>query len=325
MNKYFAELVGTFVLVFGGVGSAVLAGSHIGFAGISAAFGLSLLAMVYTIGPISGCHVNPAVTLGVFLAKKINAKDAGAYMVAQVIGAIIASGVILFIANGLPGGYSASVSGLGADGYGLHSPDHYSLAAGFVAETVLTMFLVLTVLGSDRHQRSGWFCRLGHRPGADPDSPGWHSHHQHFGQPGAQHRSGALCRRLGVATVMDVYRRAVCGRGRCRDRLCRPSPSCGADHHPQGRASAAWGTDRPDRLTGLQEPLDVRANVSEPRVRAPRTFKRAQWAPRPERVCVEKAHRGSSSVRQSLSIRGRSFREPCDLSARSRPAWSCGT
>src|ERR1700759_1610839 len=148
MNKYFAELVGTFVLVFGGVGSAVLAGSHIGFAGISAAFGLSLLALVYTIGPISGCHVNPAVTLGVFLAKKINARDAGAYMVAQVIGAVIASAVILLIANGQPGGYSASVSGLGADGYGLHSPDHYSMAAGFVAEAVLTMFLVLTVLGS---------------------------------------------------------------------------------------------------------------------------------------------------------------------------------
>jgi aquaporin Z len=148
MNKYFAELVGTFVLVFGGVGSAVLAGSHIGFAGISAAFGLSLLAMIYTIGPISGCHVNPAVTLGVFLAKKISAKDAGAYVVAQIIGAIIASGVILLIANGAPGGYSAPLSGLGADGYGLHSPDHYSMLAGFIAEAVLTMFLVITVLGA---------------------------------------------------------------------------------------------------------------------------------------------------------------------------------
>jgi aquaporin Z len=148
MNKYFAELVGTFVLVFGGVGSAVLAGSHIGFAGISAAFGLSLLAMIYTIGPISGCHVNPAVTLGVFLAKKISAKDAGAYVVAQVIGAVIASGVILLIANGAPGGYSAPLSGLGADGYGLHSPDHYSMLAGFIAEAVLTMFLVIVVLGA---------------------------------------------------------------------------------------------------------------------------------------------------------------------------------
>lgn len=148
MNKYFAELVGTFVLVFGGVGSAVLAGSHIGFAGISAAFGLSLLAMIYTIGPISGCHVNPAVTLGVFLARKINARDAGAYMVAQVIGAVLASAVILLIANGAPGGYSAPLSGLGADGYGAHSPGNYSMMAGFVTEAVLTMFLVLTVLGS---------------------------------------------------------------------------------------------------------------------------------------------------------------------------------
>jgi len=94
MNKYLAELVGTFVLVFGGVGSAVLAGSHIGFTGIALAFGLSLLAMVYTIGPISGCHVNPAVTLGVLLAKKINIRDAGMYMVAQVIGAVIALSLI---------------------------------------------------------------------------------------------------------------------------------------------------------------------------------------------------------------------------------------
>src|ERR1700728_1398965 len=117
MNKYFAELVGTFVLVFAGVGSAVLAGSHIGFAGISAAFGLSLLAMVYTIGPISGCHVNPAVTLGVLIAKKIGMKDAIAYVIAQIIGAIIASAVILFIAQGLPDGYNAAMSGLGADGY----------------------------------------------------------------------------------------------------------------------------------------------------------------------------------------------------------------
>jgi aquaporin Z len=148
MNKYFAELVGTFVLVFGGVGSAVLAGSHIGFLGVSLAFGLSLLAMVYTIGPISGCHVNPAVTLGVLLAKKIKAKDAAMYMVAQVIGAIIAAGLILAVAKGLPGGYDPTVSGLGADGYGLHSPDHYSLAAGFIAETVMTAFFVLTILGS---------------------------------------------------------------------------------------------------------------------------------------------------------------------------------
>jgi aquaporin Z len=148
MKKYAAELVGTFVLVFGGVGSAVLAGSHIGFHGVAVAFGLSLLAMVYTIGPISGCHVNPAVTLGVLLARKIGVKDAVGYVIAQIIGAILASAVILFIAQGLPDGYNAAVSGLGADGYGAHSPDHYSMAAGFVVEIVLTAFLVITVLGS---------------------------------------------------------------------------------------------------------------------------------------------------------------------------------
>ncbi|HEX3471440.1 MAG TPA: aquaporin Z [Silvibacterium sp.] len=148
MKKYIAELVGTFVLVFGGVGSAVLAGSHIGFAGVAFAFGLSLLAMAYAIGPISGCHINPAVTLGIFIAKKINAKDAALYMVAQVIGAIIASALLLFIAQGAPDGYSASVAGFGANGYGAHSPSGYSLGACFLAEVVLTGFLVLTVLGS---------------------------------------------------------------------------------------------------------------------------------------------------------------------------------
>jgi aquaporin Z len=148
MKKYAAELVGTFVLVFGGVGSAVLAGSHIGFHGVALAFGLSLLAMIYTIGPISGCHVNPAVTLGVLLARKIGVKDAVGYVIAQIIGAILAAAVILFIAQGLPDGYNAAVSGLGADGYGAHSPDHYSMAAGFVVEVVLTAFLVITVLGA---------------------------------------------------------------------------------------------------------------------------------------------------------------------------------
>jgi len=148
MKKYFAELVGTFVLVFGGVGSAVLAGTHIGYMGVAFAFGLSLLAMVYTIGPISGCHINPAVTFGVFLTRKIGAKDAAMYVIAQIIGAVLAAGLILVIARGIPGGYYASVGGLGANGYGMHSPGLYNLQAAFLAEVVLTAFLVITVLGS---------------------------------------------------------------------------------------------------------------------------------------------------------------------------------
>ncbi|MFY9733301.1 MAG: aquaporin [Candidatus Acidiferrales bacterium] len=99
MKKYTAELVGTFVLVFGGVGSAVLAGGKIGYLGIAFAFGLSLLAMVYTIGPISGCHINPAVNFGMLVSKKIGAKDPAAYMIAQIIGAVIASALILYVAS----------------------------------------------------------------------------------------------------------------------------------------------------------------------------------------------------------------------------------
>jgi aquaporin Z len=148
MKKYAAELIGTFVLVLGGVGSAVLAGSKIGYMGIALAFGLSLLAMVYTIGPISGCHINPAVTLGVLLARKISARVAAAYVVAQIAGAILASAVILYIANGIPDGYQAAVGGLGANGFGIHSPGQYSLGSAFVAEIVLTAFLVFTVLGA---------------------------------------------------------------------------------------------------------------------------------------------------------------------------------
>ena len=147
-NRVTAELFGTFCLVFAGLGSAVFAGSKIGYLGISLAFGLALLTMAYTIGPISGCHINPAVTVGVLLSKKINAKDAAAYIAAQAAGAIIAAGLVLLIAKGAAGGYEALQDGLGANGFGAHSPGGYSMGAAFVAEIILTMFLVITVLGA---------------------------------------------------------------------------------------------------------------------------------------------------------------------------------
>jgi aquaporin Z len=148
VKAYLAEFVGTFVLVFGGVGSAVLAGEKIGYVGISFAFGLSLLAMAYAIGPISGCHINPAVTAGMLMTGKIKGRDAVGYVVAQVIGAIVAAGIVLFIASGSAQGYDPQQSGLAANGFGGHSPGGYSLVAGFVAEIILTMFLVFTVLGA---------------------------------------------------------------------------------------------------------------------------------------------------------------------------------
>jgi aquaporin Z len=148
VKKYVAEAFGTLVLVFGGVGSAVLAGEEIGTFGISFAFGLALLAMVYAIGPISGCNINPAVTLGLLLTRKLGPRDAAMYVVAQVIGAIVAAGLVLLIAEGMPDGYDASSEGLGANGYDDHSPNGFDLRAGFIAEVVLTFFLVFTVLGA---------------------------------------------------------------------------------------------------------------------------------------------------------------------------------
>ena len=148
MKRYMAEAVGTFVLVFGGCGSAVLAGDKIGFLGVSLAFGLSLLAMAYTIGPISGCHINPAVTVGLLLSRKLEPRYALGYVIAQVAGAVAGAGVLLAIASGLPAGYDPGAAGFAANGYGDHSPGHYSMIAALLVEIVLTAFLVLTVLGS---------------------------------------------------------------------------------------------------------------------------------------------------------------------------------
>jgi aquaporin Z len=149
MNKYGAEFVGTFVLVFVGIGTAVLDGANVGFLGVGIAFGLALLAMAYTIGPISGCHINPAVTLGLLMAKKMDAKDVAGYVIAQVLGGIAGAGVVFFIANAHSGGFvPGAVSGFASNGYGEHSPFGYSMVAAFAVEVLLTGLLVFTVLGS---------------------------------------------------------------------------------------------------------------------------------------------------------------------------------
>jgi aquaporin Z len=147
MKKYTAELIGTFALVLIGCGSAVIAGSHITFMGISFAFGLVVLAMVYAIGSISGCHINPAITIAMLVARKINGKDAVVYIIAQCIGAIIAGAVLLAIASGLPG-YSVAVNGLGQNGYGVHSPGQYDMLSGFIAEVVLTFIFLFVIFGA---------------------------------------------------------------------------------------------------------------------------------------------------------------------------------
>jgi aquaporin Z len=145
-----AEFFGTFWLVFGGCGSAVLAAAYpglgIGFAGVALAFGLTVLTMAFAIGHISGCHLNPAVSIGLFVGKRFTGGELLPYIVAQVAGAIAGSGVLYVIASGKPG--FSLASGFASNGYGAHSPGGYSLLACFVAEVVLTAFFLLIILGA---------------------------------------------------------------------------------------------------------------------------------------------------------------------------------
>ncbi|MFI9403567.1 aquaporin [Nocardia sp. NPDC052316] len=159
-KKWGAEALGTFVLVMGGVGTAVLAGDRVGALGVALAFGLSLLFLVYAIGPISGCHVNPAVTVGHLLLGRISVVSAVGYWIAQLIGGFLAGLVLFALAKNLPS-YDREVKGLGANGWGPHSPsaqkgplgevvlqNGYGLAAMIIIEVMLTALLVFVVLAS---------------------------------------------------------------------------------------------------------------------------------------------------------------------------------
>lgn len=150
MKPSLAEFLGTFWLVFGGCGSAVLACNFpeagIGFVGVALAFGLTLLTMAYTIGPISGCHINPAVSVGLWAAGRFPAGKLAPYIIAQVLGGIAAGGVLYVIASGAAGFDLAN--GFASNGYGEHSPGGYSLTAAIVVEIVTTMFFVLVILAA---------------------------------------------------------------------------------------------------------------------------------------------------------------------------------
>jgi aquaporin Z len=149
-RRFAAELMGTFWLVFGGCGSAVLAAAFpnvgIGLLGVSLAFGLTVLTMAYAIGHVSGCHLNPAVSLGLWAGKRFPTKDLAPYIIAQVIGGILGAGVLLLIASG-KAGFDLS-GGLAANGYAEHSPGGYSLLSALVAEVVLTFMFLIIILGA---------------------------------------------------------------------------------------------------------------------------------------------------------------------------------
>jgi aquaporin Z len=149
-RKFGAELIGTFWLVLGGCGSAVLAAAFpnlgIGLLGVSLAFGLTVLTMAFAIGHISGCHLNPAVSIGLWVGGRFKGSDLIPYIVAQVLGAVAAAGVLYVIASG-KAGFSLA-GGFAANGYGDHSPDKYSLQAALVCEIVMTCMFLLIILGS---------------------------------------------------------------------------------------------------------------------------------------------------------------------------------
>lgn len=159
MKQYGAEFLGTFWLVLGGCGSAVLAaafpGLGIGFAGVALAFGLTVLTMAYAIGHISGCHLNPAISVGLWAGGRFPANKLIPYIVAQVLGATAAAAVLYVIASGGPA--FDVTKGFASNGYGEHSPGHYSMLAALVTEVVMTMFFLLIILGAtDKRAPAGF-------------------------------------------------------------------------------------------------------------------------------------------------------------------------
>jgi aquaporin Z len=161
-QKYAAEAIGTFWLTFTGCGSAVIAAGFpqvgIGLVGVSLAFGLSVVTMAYAIGHISGCHLNPAVTVGLAAGGRFPAGQILPYVIAQVVGAIVAAGVLYLIASGAPGFDLAK--GFASNGYDAHSPGQYSLLAGFVTEVVMTMMFLFIIMGATHGRAPAGFAPL---------------------------------------------------------------------------------------------------------------------------------------------------------------------
>ncbi len=161
MKKLIAEFIGTFWLVLGGCGSAVLAAAFpelgIGFVGVSIAFGLTVLTMAYAIGHISGCHLNPAVSIGLFMGGRFNKKELIPYILAQVLGAIAGAGILYVIATGKPG---FELGGFAANGFDQHSPGGFSMLSALVTEVVMTFMFLIIILGATDPKANGKFAGL---------------------------------------------------------------------------------------------------------------------------------------------------------------------
>ncbi len=160
MKKYTAEIVGTFILVLFGCGTAVVAGDKVGILGIAFAFGLALIGAAYGIGPVSGCHINPAVSLGVCIAGRMTFKNMLGYWVSQFAGGILAASVLAAIAGGVGGGYDIAAKGLGQDGWGPGYQGEYNILSAMIFEFVATLIFVIVVLGSTQKSAPAGFAGL---------------------------------------------------------------------------------------------------------------------------------------------------------------------
>jgi len=215
-QRLWAEFLGTFWLVFGGCGSAVLAATFvtdaqfqagIGFLGVALAFGLTVVTGAYALGHISGGHFNPAVTVGLWVAKRVETAAVLPYIVAQVVGASIAGGVLFVIASGQPG-FDAVASGFATNGYADRPPGGYSLLAVLVAEVVLTAIFIWIILGVTSNKAPKGFAPLAIGLCAHAHPPHQHPGHEHVREPGPLHRSRRIRRRHGREAALALLGRS---------------------------------------------------------------------------------------------------------------------
>src|SRR5262245_27154938 len=164
MRKLGAEFIGTFVLVFGGCGAAVFSAAFpsvgIGLLGVSLAFGLTVLGCAYALGPVSGCHLNPAVTIGLAAGNRFSWREVPGYIAAQAVGAVVAAGALVFLLKGTAQGYDPAVGGLAANGVAEHSPGGYGMLQGFVAEAILTFIFLTVILGATSKKAAAGFAGI---------------------------------------------------------------------------------------------------------------------------------------------------------------------
>ena len=231
-----AEGIGTMILVVGGPGTAILATgsfagprSTVGVLGVALAFGLSLLCAAYAIGSISGCHINPAVTIGLWAIKKTETALVPFYLVGQVVGGIVGAAIIFVIANSIKG-FSAEASGFASNGYGSHSPGGFGLGAVILAEIVFTAIFVFVIASTSRGSMTVGFTGPHRRPHAHPGPPDHDPDRQHLGEPGPEPRDRGLPGLLGARAALGVHR--------VPDRRRPSAPSSGGPWSPRTTGSA---------------------------------------------------------------------------------------